>query len=45
MVYENLKNIFLKFSTKIVTEEDLENLEFKRIPKDLEFKGLDYFLD
>lgn len=32
-VFENLKNIYVKFSNKVITDEDLAKIDFPRIPK------------
>jgi hypothetical protein len=44
-VYNNLKNIYEKLSLKLITEEDLLSIDFPRVPKDIEQRGLEYYLD
>ena len=45
MAYENLKAIYIRLSNKSLVEEDLSEIDFPRVPPELELKGLDFFLD
>ena len=44
-VYNNIKEIYLKLVQKVITEEDKDEIDFPRVPNDLEIKGLDHYLD
>lgn len=37
--------IYIKLSNKALTEEDLKEIDFPRVPKDVELFGLDHYLD
>jgi len=37
--------LYSKISTRLITEEDLKEIDFPRVPKDVDLKGLDHYLD
>mmetsp|Transcript_7619 Transcript_7619/g.6982 ORF Transcript_7619/g.6982 Transcript_7619/m.6982 type:complete len:142 (+) Transcript_7619:592-1017(+) len=43
-VFQNLKQIYIKFTQKAISEEDLKFIDFPRVPKDLEMNGLEHYL-
>lgn len=43
--YTRLKDLYVKFASKVLLEEEIINGEFPRIPKEMEQKGLEYYLD
>lgn len=45
MVYNNIKLIYTRLSNKTIFEEDLQHIDFPRIPPDIKLKGLDFYLD
>jgi hypothetical protein len=32
-------------SKKVISEDDLEDISFPRLPQDLEFRGLEYYME
>jgi hypothetical protein len=44
-IYDNLKTIYTRLSNRVLTEEDLLEIDFPRVPKDIELNGLDKYLD
>lgn len=44
-IYHNLKALYLNLSQKVIYQDDLINIDFPRVPKDLEIHGLDTLLD
>ena len=44
-VYDTVKQIYIRISNKVLIEEDLKEIDFPRVPKDVELKGLHFYLD
>eukprot|EP00347_Sterkiella_histriomuscorum_P005091 403357933 len=44
-IYENLKKNYINFSNSVLDDDDLSQIDFPRFPKDLEFKGLESFME
>jgi hypothetical protein len=44
-IYDNLRVIYTKLSNRILSEDDLNEIDFPRVPKELEIKGLEKYLD
>lgn len=44
IIYDNMKNFYNKFTKKIISEDDLSCLEFPLHAKELELRGLEFFL-
>jgi hypothetical protein len=43
--YKNIKHHYIKIINKVIDESDLEHIDFPRVPKDIEQKGLEFYLD
>jgi len=44
-VHANIKNQYVTFTQKILYEDDLDQIDFPRIPLDIEVQGLSHYLD
>jgi hypothetical protein len=45
LIYDNVKNHYVTLGEKILMEDDLGNMDFPRIPVELDIQGLSYFLE
>jgi hypothetical protein len=45
IIFENLKFYYSKLSKKVISEDDLDDISFPRVPGDLEFKGLEHYME
>jgi hypothetical protein len=45
LIYSNIKSYYNKFAQRVITESDLLLIDFPRVIKEVELKGLEFYLD
>ena len=45
IIYNNVKGYYNKFTQKVIYEDDLNVIDFPRIAKEIEMKGLEYYFE
>ena len=44
-VYNNIRNVYSKLCEKVMTDEELKDIDIPIEPRNIESKGLEYYLD
>lgn len=44
-IYDNIRNYYIRYVNRMIGEDDLNQIDFPRVPFEMYLKGLEFYLE